>query len=101
MGKHDPIIAIFWSARVLAESLKAHGLFPTMVVQLVASGEEVGVLPDMLAKTADLLDKEADQMAASLLVKLERTLTAVMGLIIGPILAGVYLPMFDYVACLT
>jgi len=55
----------------VAESLQAHKLFPSTVVQLVASGEEAGVLPDMLTKAADLLDKEADRMAASLLVKLE------------------------------
>jgi type IV pilus assembly protein PilC len=82
----------------IAESLKAHKLFPSMVVQLVASGEEAGVLPDMLAKAADLLDKEADRMAASLLVKLEPLLTVVMGVVIGLILMGVYLPMFDYMA---
>ena len=86
--------------RPVAESLKAHALFPSMVVQLVASGEEAGVLPDMLAKAADLLDKEADRLAASLLVKLEPALTIVMGVIIGLILTGVYLPMFDYMACL-
>ncbi|MBN1506210.1 MAG: type II secretion system F family protein [Sedimentisphaerales bacterium] len=82
----------------VAESLQAHALFPSMVVQLVASGEEAGVLPDMLAKAADLLDKEADRMAASLLVKLEPLLTVAMGAVIGLILMGVYLPMFDYMA---
>lgn len=82
----------------VAESLKAHSLFPSIVVQLVASGEEAGVLPDMLAKAADVLDKEADRMAASLLVKLEPLLTVTMGLVIGLILMGVYLPMFDYMA---
>jgi type II secretory pathway component PulF len=69
-----------------------------MVVQLVASGEEAGVLPDMLAKAADVLDKEADRMAASLLVKLEPMLTVAMGAVIGLILMAVYLPMFDYMA---
>jgi len=86
--------------RPVADSLKAHALFPSMVVQLVASGEEAGLLPDMLAKAADLLDKEADRMTASLLVKLEPSLTVVMGVIIGLILTGVYLPMFDYMAVL-
>jgi type IV pilus assembly protein PilC len=84
--------------RPVAESLQEHALFPSMVVQLVASGEEAGVLPDMLTKAADLLDKEADRMAASLLVKLEPLLTVVMGAAIGLILMGVYLPMFDYMA---
>lgn len=84
----------------VAKSLQSHPLFPPMVVQLVASGEEAGILPDMLTKAADLLDKDADRLAASLLVKLEPALTIVMGLVIGLILMGVYLPMFDYMACL-
>jgi type IV pilus assembly protein PilC len=84
----------------VAKSLQSHPLFPPMVIQLVASGEEAGILPDMLAKAADLLDKDADRLAMSLLVKLEPTLTVVMGLVIGLILMGVYLPMFDYMACL-
>ncbi len=86
--------------RPVAKSFGAHEVFPPMVIQLVASGEEAGILPDMLAKAADLLDKDADRLAASLLVKLEPTLTVVMGLVIGLILMGVYLPMFDYMACL-
>jgi type IV pilus assembly protein PilC len=86
------------AGRPLAGSLRAHELFPPMVVQLVASGEEAAVLPVMLAKAADLLDKDADRLAASLLVKLEPALTVLMGLIIGLILMGVYLPMFDYMA---
>ena len=84
----------------VAQSFRTHAVFPPMVIQLVASGEEAGVLPEMLAKAADLLDKDADRLAASLLVKLEPALTIVMGLVIGLILMGVYLPMFDYMACL-
>jgi type II secretory pathway component PulF len=53
----------------------------------------------MLAKAADLLDKEADRMAASLLAKLEPVLAVVMGAVIGLILTGVCLLMFDYMAC--
>ncbi len=86
------------AGRPLAESLRAHRLFPPMVVQLVASGEGAGILPQMLTKAADLLDKDADRVTASLLVKLEPALTVLMGLIIGLILMGVYLPMFDYMA---
>ena len=84
----------------VAESLRTHSIFPPMVIQLVASGEEAGILSEMLTKAADLLDKDADRLATSLLVKLEPTLTVVMGLVIGLVLMGVYLPMFDYMACL-
>ncbi len=88
------------AGRPIAGSLRAHNLFPPMVVQLVAAGEGTGLLADMLKKGADLLDKETDRMTASLLVKLEPTLTVVMGTVIGLILVGVYLPMFDYMATL-
>jgi len=88
------------TGRPAAQAFGAHAIFPPMVGQLVASGEEAGVLPEMLAKAADLLDKDADRLAASLLVKLEPALTVLMGLVIGLILMGVYLPMFDYMACL-
>ena len=88
------------AGRPIAESLRTHGIFPPMVVQLVASGEEAGILPDMLGKAADLVDKDVDKLAASLLIKLEPTLTVLMGLVIGLILMAVYLPMFDYMACL-
>ena len=86
------------AGRPFSESLAAHRLFPPMVVQLASSGEEAGVLPEMLEKSADLLDKDIDRLTASLLVKLEPALTVIMGLVIGLILMGVYLPMFDYMA---
>ena len=86
------------AGRPIATSLRLHGIFPPMVAQLVSSGEEAGILPEMLSKAADLMDKDADRLAASLLVKLEPALTVLMGLVIGLILMGVYLPMFDYMA---
>jgi type IV pilus assembly protein PilC len=86
------------AGRPIADSLRRHVLFPPFVVQLAASGEGAGILPHMLAKAADLLDREADRIVTSLLVKLEPALTILMGLIIGLLLMGVYLPMFDYMA---
>lgn len=86
------------AGRPMAESLAAHPIFPPMVVQLAASGEEAGILPEMFEKSADLLDKDIDRLTRSLLVKLEPALTVIMGLVIGLILMGVYLPMFDYMA---
>lgn len=88
------------AGRPIAGSLRAYNLFPPMVVQLVAAGEGTGILADMLKKGADLLDKEVDRLTASLLVKLEPALTVIMGIVIGLILMGVYLPMFDYMATL-
>jgi type IV pilus assembly protein PilC len=88
------------AGRLVAPSLANHRVFPAVVVNLVDSGEEAGILPEMLAKSADLLDRDIDRTTAALIVKLEPTLTVVMGVLIGLILTGVYLPMFDYMACL-
>jgi type IV pilus assembly protein PilC len=88
------------AGRPMARALAAYSLFPPTVVQFVAAGEEAGILPEMLRKGADLLDKEADRLTASLLVRLEPAVTVIMGILIGLILLGVYLPMFDYMASL-
>jgi type IV pilus assembly protein PilC len=67
-----------------------------MIIQLATSGEEAGVLAEMLNKGVDFIDKDIDRMIRALLVRLEPALTVVMGLVIGVILMAVYLPMFDY-----
>jgi type IV pilus assembly protein PilC len=82
----------------VAQSLKEYDIFPPTLVQLAAAGEEAGVLPEMLNKAVDFLDKDIERAIGSLLVKLEPALTLIMGTIIGLILMGVYLPMFDYMA---
>jgi len=80
----------------VADSLKQFEIFPAIIPQLAASGEEAGKLSEMLNKGADFLDKDIDRMIKSMLVRIEPILTAVMGIIIGFILISVYLPMFDY-----
>jgi type IV pilus assembly protein PilC len=86
------------AGNTVAGSLKDFSLFPPLIVQLAASGEEAGKLSEMLNKGADFLDKDIDRMLKAMLVKLEPALTAIMGLIIGFILISVYLPMFDYMS---
>ncbi len=80
----------------VASSLKQFDIFPPVISQLAASGEEAGKLSEMLNKGADFLDKDIDRMIKSMLVRIEPILTSVMGVIIGFILISVYLPMFDY-----
>ena len=80
----------------IGESLKKHDIFPSMIVQLAISGDEVGQVSQMLNKGADFLDKDIARMVDSLIVKLEPALTVLMGTIVGVILMAVYLPMFDY-----
>jgi type IV pilus assembly protein PilC len=80
----------------VAKSLKEHDIFPPIIIQLAASGEEVGRLPEMLNKGVDFLDKDIDRIINALVVKLEPAATVIMGAIVGFILISAYLPMFDY-----
>jgi type IV pilus assembly protein PilC len=80
----------------MSESLKKYDIFPPVIIQMATSGEEVGMLPDMLYKGVEILDKDIERLINSLLAKLEPILTLTMGAIVGLILMGAYLPMFDY-----
>ena len=80
----------------LADALRKYDIFPPVIIQMASSGEEVGMLSEMLTKGADLLDKDIDRIINALLVKLEPIMTLIMGSIVGLVLMGAYLPMFDY-----
>ena len=80
----------------LAGPMSRYSIFPPIIIQLAAAGEEAGILPEMLTKGVDFLDNHIDRVVQSLLIKIEPALSIVMGAIVGSILLGVYLPMFDY-----
>jgi len=80
----------------LATGMSKFSLFPPMIVQLTAAGEEAGVLTQMLGKGVDFLDTHIERSIKSLLTKIEPIMSVLMGAIVGTILLGVYLPMFDY-----
>ena len=84
----------------VGRALGAHDLFPPVIIQMAASGEQVGRLPEMLTKGVDILDRDIETMISALVVKIEPALTLITGLIIGLVLMGVYLPMFDYMTYL-
>jgi type IV pilus assembly protein PilC len=69
-----------------------------MIVQLAASGEEAGILSEMLNKGVDFLERDINRMVNALIAKLEPALTIIMGIIVGFALVAVYLPMFDYMS---
>ncbi|RKY07800.1 MAG: hypothetical protein DRP65_09990 [Planctomycetota bacterium] len=80
----------------LADPMSRYSIFPPIIIQLAAAGEEAGILPEMLTKGVDFLDNHIDRLVKSLLIKIEPALSVIMGAIVGSILLGVYLPMFDY-----
>ena len=70
------------------------GLFPNMVVQMVAIGEESGSLDSMLGKVADFFEREVDDAVDSLSSLLEPLIMAVLGVLVGGLVIAMYLPIF-------
>lgn len=85
----------------ISGSLKTSKIFPAVVVQLVATGEESGTLDTMLDKSADFLDEDIDTVIKGLTVKLEPMLTITLAIIVGFIALAIYLPMFDIIRSLS
>jgi type IV pilus assembly protein PilC len=82
----------------LQTSMNATGLFPNMVVQMVAIGEESGELDKMLSKVADFYEQEVDDAVAGLSSLLEPIIMAFLGIVIGGLVVAMYLPIFKLAA---
>ncbi len=70
------------------------GLFPNMVVQMVAIGEESGSLDTMLSKVADFYEREVDDAVDNLSALLEPMIMAILGVLVGGLVIAMYLPIF-------
>ena len=70
-------------------------LFPNMVIQMTAIGEEAGSLDSMLGKVADFYEAEVDNLVDGLTSLLEPIIMAVLGVIIGGLVVAMYLPIFQ------
>ncbi|RMG34005.1 MAG: type II secretion system F family protein [Gammaproteobacteria bacterium] len=76
-------------------AMKQQGIFPHMLIQMVAIGEESGALDDMLSKVADFYEEEVDNAVDSLSSLLEPMIMAVLGTLIGGLVIAMYLPIFQ------
>jgi type IV pilus assembly protein PilC len=81
----------------IAAPLRATGVFPAMVAQMIGAGESTGALDTMLAKIAEFYEEEVDVAVAGLLTVLEPVLIAFLGVIVGGIVVSMYLPLFDLI----
>lgn len=79
----------------LAGQLARHDVFPPMVVQMLAVGEETGALDAMLNKVADYYEREVQDTVTALTSLIEPLLIVVMGVSVGAILIALYLPIFN------
>ena len=78
----------------LQQSMRATSIFPNMVVQMVAIGEESGSLDDMLSKVADFYEQEVDNLVDGLSSLLEPLIMAILGVVVGGLVIAIYLPIF-------
>lgn len=81
----------------LAQSWEEQLIFPFMVTQMVAVGEQTGALSTMLSKIADFYDEEVNQAVDALVAMMEPILILFLGGIVGSIIIAMYMPMFDII----
>ncbi|ASN81316.1 type II secretion system F family protein [Deinococcus ficus] len=85
----------------MSSSLATSRVFPPMVVSMVSIGEETGALDSMLDKVGDFYDREVDEAVEGLTAAIEPLMIVFLGVIIGTIVAGMFLPMFSIIGALS
>ena len=78
----------------LTVAMQNTNIFPSMVIQMIAIGEESGQLDNMSGKVADFFEGEVDDAVASLSSLMEPLIMVVLGVVIGGIIVAMYLPIF-------
>ena len=76
-------------------AMRATQVFPDMVTQMIAIGEESGAVDEMLSKIATIYEAEVDDMVDGLTSLLEPMIMAVLGVVIGGLIVAMYLPIFQ------
>jgi len=90
----NSVRAAISEGRTIAEPLAEAGVFPGMVVQMIAVGEETGAMETMLSKIGDFYDEEVDAAVDALTAMLEPIMMVGLGGTVGSMLIAMYLPIF-------
>ena len=78
----------------LQQAMENTDLFPNMVIQMIAVGEESGSLDDMSSKVADFYEEDVDNAVDNLSSLLEPMIMAILGVLVGGLVVAMYLPIF-------
>jgi type IV pilus assembly protein PilC len=81
----------------LTEPLKESGVFPGMVTQMIAVGEQTGAMDAMLSKIADFYEEEVDAAVKDLLTALEPVMIVFLGVVVGGVVISMYMPLFSLI----
>ncbi len=84
--------------RTLTDPLRETEVFPNMVTQMIAVGEQTGAMDAMLQKIADFYEAEVDAAVKDMLTLLEPVIILFLGITVGGIVISLYLPMFELIA---
>jgi type IV pilus assembly protein PilC len=85
------------AGRSLVDPLKESDVFPGMVTQMIAVGEQTGAMDSMLQKIADFYEEEVDAAVKDLLTLLEPVMIVFLGVVVGGIVISMYLPLFTLI----
>jgi type IV pilus assembly protein PilC len=85
----------------LTEPLKESEVFPGMVTQMIAVGEQTGAMDAMLSKIADFYEDEVDAAVKDLLTALEPIMIVFLGVVVGGVVISMYLPLFSLIGKLS
>jgi type IV pilus assembly protein PilC len=85
----------------LTEPLKDSEVFPGMVTQMIAVGEQTGAMDAMLQKIADFYEEEVDAAVKDLLTALEPIMIVILGVVVGGVVISMYLPLFSLIGKLS
>ena len=81
----------------LTEPLKDSNVFPGMVTQMIAVGEQTGAMDAMLQKIADFYEEEVDSAVKDLLTAMEPIMIVFLGVVVGGVVISMYLPLFTLI----
>jgi len=81
----------------LTEPLKESAVFPGMVTQMIAVGEQTGAMDAMLQKIADFYEEEVDAAVKDLLTAIEPIMIVFLGVVVGGVVISMYLPLFSLI----
>ncbi len=87
--------------KTLSDPLKEANVFPGMVTQMIAVGEQTGAMDAMLSKIADFYEEEVDAAVKDLLTALEPIMIVFLGSVVGGVVISLYLPLFSLIGKLS
>lgn len=88
-------IAEIENGRSIHEALQDSGLFPPMLISMIAIGEEAGTLPSMLDKVAEFFEEDVESLSKNLGTALEPISLIMIGVVVGTMLISLYMPVFQ------